>query len=209
MLEMKMRMEMRERRARKSSLRFLMFVGLAGLACFASFPSMAARAASPSASSADMPLPTLKLESALYKLDHGVLEFSFTLTNPGDSVIYLDCQVPPKFSLNGKNLIVTLDRRSLDDKADMSAYPPQRIGAHQTYQGQRRFDHILGEAQLRPDFSTLRLETVYFPERSEGEGKPFVKERAVSIMAPSVPVPRRGKPPSRPVKTRIVHPPDP
>ncbi|GEM_PF-5337939 len=207
----------------KSSPFLRIFFALALLA------SISPLAATSSKASASQSLPTLKLASALYKVGPGILEFSFTFVNPTDSVLYLDCQVPPKFALRGKTLLLTLDRApaampskpgAAKDSAkadgqngspavDLAAFPPQRIAAHQTFQGQRRFDHILGEAEVRPAFSTLRLEMVYYPERSEGEGEPFVQERGTAVNAPPMPVPRRGKPPSPPAKIRIVHPLDP
>jgi hypothetical protein len=157
--------------------------------------------------------PSLKAEAAVYKMEYGVLDFSFTFTNPTDSVLFLDCQVPPKFKLAGKTLSLTLDRKPAatpDSSASQGfeAFPPQRVGAHQTFQGQRRFDRIPGATDARPDFSALELRMAVYPERGEGEGDPFVVEKETILIAKPAAVTRRGKKAPPPTKTRI-HPLDP
>jgi hypothetical protein len=156
-------------------------------------------------------LSTLNIASAVYKLEPGILEFSFTFVNPTDSVVFLDCLVPPKFIQEGKNLVLTLDRTSGPGgtSENMDAFLPQRIGPHQTFQGTRRFDHILGEATLRPNFSTVQLAIVYYPERNEGEGVPFLVERASRVQSKKHSAIRLGKVPLPPKKVKIAHPVDP
>src|SRR4051812_42338851 len=106
--------------------------------------------------------PSLRLDQAVYDLGSGVLHIAFTFGNPGDSAVYLDCQVPPRATLADGTLTLIFARNAADadgarvggrppsDSApapafDPEAYPPQRIAGGQTFQGQRRLDRVLGD----------------------------------------------------------------
>jgi hypothetical protein len=118
--------------------------------------------------------PSLRIDQAAYDLHSGVLHLAFTFANPGDSAVYLDCQVPPRASLAGGVLTLTFARNAPEaegaraggrpptDSApapafDPEAYPPQRIAGGQTFQGQRRLDRVLGDAAARPEFSRIKV----------------------------------------------------
>jgi hypothetical protein len=148
--------------------------------------------------------PALKADTAIYDLETGILQYAFTFGNPSDTTLFLDCQVPPKMSLEKNVLTLDFDRSDIPDqptgKADPDAYPPQRIGAHQTFQGQRKLDRILGDYLSRPKFTSLRLRMAYYPERDSGEGAPFVGEKRMRTDARAINVVRRGKVPPLPPK---------
>jgi hypothetical protein len=148
--------------------------------------------------------PSLKADTAVYDLETGILQYAFTFGNPSDTSLYLDCQVPPKMTLEKNVLTLDFDRAAIPDqptgKADPDAYPPQRIGAHQTFQGQRKLDRILGDYLSRPKFTSLRLRMVFYPERDSGEGAPFVQEKRMQSESRAVNVVRRGKAPPPPPK---------
>jgi hypothetical protein len=160
------------------------------------------------------------MDTAVYDVGSGVLQFAFTFTNPSDSVLYLDCQVPPRAALEGGTLVLTFARAAgaaegaqaggpaaTDSAAagavDPDDFPPQRVAGGQSYQGQRRLDRVLGEANARPKFASLRLKIDYYPERAEGAGPMFVLERAARVAAPAHAVTRRGKPPAPPKVIKI------
>lgn len=168
------------------------------------------------------PQPSLRIDKAAYDLGSGVLQIAFTFANPGDSVLFLDCQAPPRASLAGGTLTLVFDRKSTGsdgtwaggpaptDSApaaavDPDAYPPQRIAERQTFQGQRRFDRVLGDAsgRARPKFTSLRVVMEVYPERAEGEGTPYVAERGLRVATAPHAVARQGKPPVPPKPVRI------
>lgn len=169
-----------------------------------------------------MVTPTLRLDTAIYDVAAGVLQFAFTFANPGDSTLYLDCQVPPRAALAGNTLSLTFSRAATDADgvsaggpppgADgtapapavrMDDFPPQRVSGGQSFQGQRRLDRVLGVWEARPKFTAVRLNIDYYPERAEGEGPMFVAERSARVTAPAHAVARRGKPPVPPKPVRI------
>ncbi|MDB5048248.1 MAG: hypothetical protein JWO30_1319 [Fibrobacteres bacterium] len=174
--------------------------------------------------------PTLRVDTAIYNLDQGVLQYAFTFANPSDSVLYLDCQVPPRATLTGNTLVLDFDRTAAPpapgaaDSAGAAAgsgasgpsagktaggptaggavdpndFPPQRIGAQQTFQGQRRLDRVLGDFHARPKFTNLQLRMAFYPERVSGEGVPFVAEKQRRATSKTITVVRRGKAPPPP-----------
>ncbi len=162
----------------------------------------------------------LKIDTAIYDVNAGVLQFAFTFTNPGDSVLYLDCQLPPRAVMEGNVLSLTFSRAAgagegaqaggpvAGDSAGAAAavnpddFPPQRVAGGQAYQGQRRLDRLLGDWQARPKFASLRIKVDYYPEKTEGEGM-FVVDRAQRAVAPVHAVMRRGKPPAPPKVIRL------
>ncbi|HKP95365.1 MAG TPA: hypothetical protein VJ385_06375, partial [Fibrobacteria bacterium] len=147
--------------------------------------------------------PTLKADTAVYNPDRGVLQYAFTFVNPSDSVLYLDCQVPPRATLSGSTLVLDLDRTAM--QADASPFPPQRIGGNQTFQGQRRLDRVFGDSQSRPEFTSLQLRMAFYPERDSGEGESFVTARRRLAVSRNIAVARRGKAPVAPrvLKRRV------
>jgi hypothetical protein len=164
--------------------------------------------------------PSLRLDQAVYDLRSGVLHIAFTFDNPGDSAVYLDCQIPPRASLAGGTLTLIFARNATDaegvrvggrpptDSApapafDPDAYQPQRIAGAQTFQGQRRLDRVLGDASARPKFSRLKVAMEFYPERTEGEGPLYAAERGLRVAAPAHAVARKGKPPAPPKPVRI------
>lgn len=178
--------------------------------------------------------PTLRIDAADYDLGSGVLHIMFTFANPSDSVLYLDCQLPPRASLKGGVLTLTFARDAKESEGalaggpapidsappvssspapapgapapaafDPDAFPPQRIAGGQTFQGQRRFDRVLGPSSARPKFASLRLVMGYYPERTEGEGPSFLVEKGRRVQASPHAVVRRGKPPAPPKPVRI------
>jgi hypothetical protein len=146
--------------------------------------------------------PALKADTAVYDLETGILQYAFVFANPSDTTLYLDCQVPPKMTLEKNVLTLEFDRAAIPDqptgKADPEAYPPQRVGANQTFRGQRKLDRILGDYLSRPKFASLRLRMAYYPERDSGEGAPFVQESRKQAEARAINVIRRGKVPPPP-----------
>lgn len=173
-------------------------------------PPAAVSAVEPAGRTAGKAVPRLEAGEAVYRLDQNVLEFSFTLVNPADSAIFLDCQGDPEVSLEGRTLLL---RFAAPDEAALDTARPQRIGARQGFQGRRRIhglglDH-LGQAKgSRPadpaGAASLALEMAVYPERNEGEGQPWVRERATRAVSEAVPLRKKGKrpPPPKPVKIR-------
>jgi len=164
------------------------------------------------AAAAPQHTPSLRIDAAAYDLGNGVLHIAFTFANPSDSVLYLDCQVPPRASLAGGTLTLIFAREAAASEGalaggpapgDSESFPPQRIAGGQTFQGQRRLDRVLGNASARPKFTSLRLVMGYYPERAEGEGPSFVVERGKRIEASTHTVSRKGKPPAPPKPVRI------
>ncbi|MEO6097511.1 MAG: hypothetical protein ABIW76_18405 [Fibrobacteria bacterium] len=234
---------------RKSLLGFLL-----GLSAQAS-PAIAMGAATS--------MPTLKTDTAIYHMEPGTLQYAFTFTNPTDSVVFLDCQIPPYAHLAGGVLTLTFDRGAFPTAATAPAapevpaaadsvasvasasgasgaspsvvggggpevpttgsgrapvparspqgvmaggpvdggavnpndFPPQRVAAHQTFRGQRRLDRVLGDWNARPVFAKVQLRMAVLPERDEGDGAPYVLERARRVEAAPKNVVRNGKPP--------------
>jgi hypothetical protein len=162
--------------------------------------------------------PILKTDSAIYNLDKGVLQYAFTFTNPTDTVLYLDCQVPPRARLAGDNLVLAFDRSAPPepDSASTAAggpvagpanpddFPPQRVGAHQTFQGSRRLDRLPGGPLARPRFDKLQLEIAFYPEQELGDAK-FQADKKGVAAAPPKAVIRKGKvpPPMKPKRFKV------
>lgn len=167
--------------------------------------------------------PTLRVDTAIYDVTTGVLQFAYTFVNPADSTLYLDCQLPPRAVLDGSTLTLTFSRAATDADGVLAGgpppgadgtgpapavrpedFPPQRIAGGQSFQGQRRLDRVLGVWEARPKFASVRLKMDYYPERAEGEGPMFMAERSVRVTAPAHGVARRGKPPApaKPVRIR-------
>lgn len=171
--------------------------------------AMAAAAAGPKAT-AEAAVVRLETGEAVYRLDQNVLEFAFTLVNPSDSAIFLDCQGDPEASLAGNTLTL---RFAAPDEAALDTARPQRIGARQGFQGRRRIhglglDH-LGQAKgAKPadpaGAASLVLEMAVYPERMEGEGKAWVRKRASMAVSKAAPLRRSGKrkPAPKPVRIR-------
>ena len=177
-------------------------------------------------------------------MDGGTLQYSFTFVNPTDSVVFLDCQVPPFATLSGGALVLYFDRTAfaaageavptsetpvtaagggghgasstgsgrpsapgpgvlaggpLDGGAvNPDDFPPQRVGPHQAFQGQRKLDRVLGHAHARPAFAKVQLRMAWYPERAEGEGTNYLVERKAAVSAPAKNVLRKGKAPPPP-----------
>ncbi len=155
-------------------------------------------------------LPILKVTKAEYRLHQNVMEFSFTLTNHSDSVIFLDCQGQPTASRQGKTLTLAF---AAGDAAGADTARPQRVGARQGYQGHRRIYGLgpdtTGAAAVASDPSAatlLKAEMAVYPERMEGEGPAWVLERAVQVSAKPAPLAKRGKRPKAAKPTRIIKP---
>jgi hypothetical protein len=215
--------------------------------------------------------PTLKTDTAIYHLESGTLQYAFTFTNPTDSDVFLDCQIPPYAKLAGGVLTLTFDRNALPSAGASTAavstdgdsaaaasgasgasgapssaggggghgvsntgtgrapaaalspfgvlaggpvdgralnpddFPPQRVAAHQTFQGQRKLDRVLGDWNARPVFAKVQLRMAVLPERAEGEGAPYVAERGARVGAAPKNVVRKGKAPApvKPKKFRV------
>ena len=77
-------------------------------------------------------------------------------------------------------------------------FPPQRVGPHQAFQGQRKLDRVLGDAHARPAFAKVQLRMAWYPERAEGEGSHYLIERKSTVSAPAKNVQRKGKAPPPP-----------
>lgn len=176
----------------------------ASLACL-----IALAAATPSRSEAPSPRPpAIKITQAVYRLDQNVLEFAFTVTNPTDRVVYVDCEGQPAATLTGKAL--ALNFAAADSLAADTARP-QRVGAGQVYRGSRRIFGLgpdalgaalpKGRADPAKAASILVRMTVY-PERLEGEGPAWLLDSATPVAARPVPLQRKGKrpPPQKPIK---------
>lgn len=177
---------------------------LALLVALAAAPARADRAPSrPAPTSPAGEAPVLKVEQAVYRLDQNVLEMAFTFHNPTDSVLFLDCEVQPTPTRMGSILRLDFTRAGL---LNPDSARPQRIGARQGYRGHRR---VWG---LGPDTSgaslpgdpagatTVAVEMAAYPERSEGEGTPWVLEKGFKAAAEPVPLKKTGK---RPKASRI------
>lgn len=155
------------------------------------------------------PAATLKLDKALLSRESGIVQIAFTFRNLSDSVVYLDCQGTPRAS--GKGGALTLSFGGADSGA---GYPPERVGPGQTFTATRKlYAKIPGRENpgiaLDPSpYARLRAEMAYYPERSEGEGEAFVRERAQTVSA-SAPLEKKGKPPAavKPTRTRTYIPP--
>jgi hypothetical protein len=91
---------------------------------------------------------------------------------------------------------------------DADDYPPQRVGARQTFRGQRRLDRVLGDYQARPGFSSLQLRIAFYPESGIGEDSPYAIERQMHAVSKAVKVVRRGRapPPPKAMKLRKASP---
>jgi hypothetical protein len=173
----------------------------------AAFP--AALRAAPAAAAAT---PVLKVTQAVYRADQNVLEFAFTVDNPADSVVYVDCQGQPQASLGGKELTLRFAAR---DSAEADTARPQRVGARQTYRGHRRIFGLGPDATGGPAHpadpaaaARLRVEMAAYPERLEGEGEAWLRDRALRLSAPASPLARKGKRPPPPKPVRVVKPPE-
>lgn len=172
---------------------------------------------------ADTRAPALRIDTAVFDAGSGTLQYAFTFANPGDSEVFLDCQIPPHAALKAKVLSLRFDRVAADSAGaaaggaaekradgpvegavDPEQYPPQRIAAHQTFQGQRRLDRVLGDPASRPDFSSLRIEMAWYPGHYGDEGPAFKVQEAALAAAPAKKVLRKGKPPApqKPIRIR-------
>ena len=170
------------------------------------------------------PAPSLKGDTAIYSLETGVLQYAFTLENPGDSAVFLDCQLPPRASLQGSTLILDFNRRAAPAPAagaqagdapasspaspaaaspDQNDFPPKRVGARQTFRGQRRLDRLVASGEKRPVFTTLELRMDYYPEGNRLDGA-FDAARPGALRSVILKVARRGKVPPPP-KVRRHH----
>ncbi len=67
--------------------------------------------------------PSLRIDAAAYDLGNGVLHIAFTFANPYDSVLYLDCQVPPRASLAGGTLTLTFARDAAASEGALAGGP--------------------------------------------------------------------------------------
>lgn len=195
--------------------------------------------------------PALKTDTAVYHMQSGTLQYAFTFVNPTDSVVFLDCQVPPFAALSGDALVLTFDRTAFTatdagggghpdgalpspagggghgvsssgtgrpsapagpgvlaggplggGAVDPDAFPPQRVGPHQAFQGQRKLDRVLGDAHARPAFSKVLLRMAWYPERAEGEGAHYLVAGKTPVSAAPRNVMRKGKAPPRPQAAR-------
>ena len=172
----------------------------------------ALRAASAAGTPSAKGAPVLKVGQAVYRADQNVLEFAFTVDNPTDSVVYVDCQGQPQASLRGKDLSLRFAAR---DSAEADSIRPQRVGARQTYRGHRRIHGLGPDAAGGPAHpadpaaaARLQVEMAAYPERQEGEGEAWLRDRALRLSAPPVPLARKGKRPPPPKPVRVVKPPE-
>lgn len=149
--------------------------------------------------------PRLKIEKAVYRLDPGALEFSFEFVNSGDSAVYVDCQGRPKASARGATLALAFGGNTEDTSV------PARVGPRQTFRAARK---LYGKAPGRENpsidldpaaFAHLKVEMAVYPERAEGEGEAYLRERATMLAAPTVSLVKQGKrqppPPLRIIRT--------
>lgn len=157
--------------------------------------------------------PALAVAQAVYRADRNVLEFAFTVRNPTDSVVYVDCQGQPQASLRGKDLSLRFAAR---DSSEADTARPQRVGARQTYRGHRRIFGLGPDATGGPGHpadpaaaARIRVEMAVYPERLEGEGEAWVRDRALFLAAPAAPLARKGRRPPPPKPVRVVRPPEP
>jgi hypothetical protein len=155
------------------------------------------------------PPPVIRVKEAVYRLDQNVIEFSFTVTNPSDSVIYVDCEGQPAATLAGKALSL---RFAAADSLAADTARPQRVGARQGYQGSRRLFGLgpdaLGSAHPTDPLkaASLRVQMAVYPERLDGEGTAWMLERAMPVAAKPVPLRKAGKRPPAPKPTKVITP---
>jgi hypothetical protein len=149
--------------------------------------------------------PILQVKEAVYRPDQNVLEFAFTVANPSDSVIYVDCEGQPAATLAGKTLSL---RFAAADSLAADTARPQRVGARQGYQGSRRIFGLGPDALGSPHpadplkAASLRVQMAVYPERLDGEGTAWMRERGTPVAAKPVPLRKAGKrpPAQKPVK---------
>lgn len=173
-------------------------------ACLLVFTALAAASASGAEAPAARP-PVIKVTQAVYRLDQNVLEFAFTVQNPSDGVVYVDCEGQPASALAGKALAL---RFAAADSLAADTARPQRVGARQGYQGSRRIFGLgpdaLGTAHPADPAkaASLMVQMAVYPERVEGEGSAWMLDRGMQVAAKPVPLRRLGKrpPPPKPVK---------
>jgi hypothetical protein len=188
----------------------LLVAGSGGSAWAQSGSAESAALAAEATVTAEAAVYRLEAGEAVYRLDQNVLEFAFTVVNPSDSAIFLDCQGEPEATLTGKTLTL---RFAAPDEAALDTARPQRIGARQGFQGRRRIhglglDHLGQAKESRPadpaGASSLVLEMAVYPERIEGEGKAWVRERASMAVSKAAPLGRSGKrqPPPKPLRIK-------
>lgn len=183
------------------------FPGVALLALLlACAPPAAAASPAPGAGPASG-APSLEVSDAVYRADLNVLEFAFTVANPTDSVLYVDCQGQPEAARRGGDLALAFAAR---DSAAADTARPQRVGARQTFRGHRRIFGLGPDASGGPGrpadpaaASRLRVEMAVYPGREEGEGEAWLRDRAVRLAAPAAPLARKGKRPPPPAPVRI------
>jgi hypothetical protein len=156
------------------------------------------------------PSPVLKITQAAYRADQNVLEFAFTVDNPTDSVIYVDCQGQPEASRRGPSLLFAF---AANDAAEADTSRPQRVGARQGFQGHRRIfglgpSHLGQPARPTDPLKAARLtvEMAVYPERLEGEGPAWVLERGSRAAAQSVALSKKGKRPAAPKPVKVPAP---
>jgi hypothetical protein len=157
----------------------------------------------------------LKAEKAVFDRETGVLQFAFTFTNATDSAVYLDCQGPPRAAAKGG--VLSLSFSNTQDTSEGGAEPPERVGPRQVFTAARKlYSKIPGRENpgipLDPSScSRLKIEMALYPERAEGEGAPYLREKGVLLAAPALALARKGKaPPPRPVRrTRTYVPAEP
>jgi hypothetical protein len=75
------------------------------------------------AAAAPQRAPSLRIDAAAYDLGNGVLHIAFTFANPSDSVLYLDCQVPPRASLAGGTLTLIFARAAAASEGALAGGP--------------------------------------------------------------------------------------
>jgi hypothetical protein len=146
----------------------------------------------------------------VYDASQDVLAFAFTVDNPSDSVFYVDCEGQPTGTRKGSELVL---RFAAPDAAAADTARPQRVGARQGYQGQRRI-HGLGQAHTgAPAKATdplkaarLAVDMAVYPERLEGEGPAWVLERASHVAAGPAALSRKGKRPAPPKPVKVITP---
>lgn len=153
--------------------------------------------------------PVIKVTDAVYRLDRNVLEFSFTVTNPSDSVVYVDCEGQPVPALAGKAL--SLSFAAADSLAADTARP-QRVGARQGYRGSRRIFGLGPDALGTPHpadpakAASLQVRMAVYPERPAGEGAAWMLERGMEVEAKPAPLRKLGKRPPAPKPVKVIRP---
>lgn len=163
-----------------------------------------------SAESASTPGVVLKITQAVYRANQNVLEFSFTVDNPSDSVVFVDCQGQGEATRRGPSLLLSF---AANDAADADSARPQRIGARQGYQGHRRIfglgpDHLGNPARPSDPIRAAKLtvEMAVYPERLEGEGPAWVLERGTRVSAKPASLAKQGKRPAAPKPVKVLTP---